>query len=395
MIRKKIVIVGGGTGGIAMAARLKRAPYPFDITIIEPSATHYYQPIFTLVGAGDFPYHKSYRPMSSLIPRGVQWVQKRVAAVEPESHQVKTEDGMTESYDYLILAPGIVLNWQGIEGLSEEVLGEAGVCSNYSAKRVMKTWEILQGFKGGNAIFTYPQNPIKCGGAPQKIMWLAQHYLELHHHLGQTQITFATPGKSIFGVAHYRPILEKLVQERNIQTLFEHELVKVDLGQKVATFRQVETGAEKQMSWEMIHITPPMTAPAFIGTSGLGDPKGWIDVDPLTARHKSFSNIFGIGDASNLPTGKTGAAIRKQVPVVVDRILSDLTGRHPQLIYNGYTSCPVVTGYNRLVLAEFDYNGYPVETFPFDQAKERRSMYWLKKYGLPFLYWYGMMKGWA
>lgn len=390
---KTVLIIGGGTGGIAMAAALRRKRPSLNLVLLEPSTRHYYQPIFTLVGGGDFDYRDSWRPMAAMIPPGVRWIPEAAVAVDPVQRTVQTGSGRTESWDYLVLAPGIVLNWKGIEGMSESLLGRHGICSNYSADKVTMTWEILQKLRRGRAVFTYPGTPIKCGGAPQKIMWLAQHYLEKQGVADQVEIVFATPGPRIFGVEKYRHTLERLVEERHIHTMFGYELHRIDPENQVATFRCAADGSEKELSWDMLHVTPPMAPPAFIAASGLGNADGWTDVDPRTARHQRYPAVFGIGDASSLPTGKTGAAIRKQVPVVIEGILADLEGRQPRLTYDGYTSCPVVTGYGRLVLAEFDYDGKPVETFPFDQAKERRSMYWLKKYGLPLLYWHGMMKG--
>jgi sulfide:quinone oxidoreductase len=110
-------------------------------------------------------------------------------------------------------------------------------------------------------------------------------------------------------------------------------------------------------------------------------------------QHLRFANVFALGDASNLPTSKTGAAVRKQAPVLVSNLLAVMTGRAPAAEYDGYSSCPVITRCGRVVMAEFDYDGQPQETFPFDQAKERRSMWWLKRYVLPQLYWHGMLKG--
>ena len=393
MMKKKIVIVGGGTGGISLAAKLVKKHPDFEILLIEPASTHFYQPIFTLVGAGEYDYQKSFKPMKDCIPKGVTWVKDAVIKVLAKERFVELSKGEPINYDYLVLSPGLICDWEKIEGFSESMIGEHGICSNYSKGRVEKTWDILQELKEGNALFTFPATPIKCGGAPQKVMWLAQHYLEKKARTDKVNIHFATPGKRIFGVQKYKKTFEKLVEKRHIKTLFGYELYKIEPESKTAFFRHVDGGPDKQLSFEMIHITPPMSAPEFIKESQLGDEKGFADVHMETMQHKKYPEIYAIGDASSLPTGKTGAAIRKQIPVLIDRLEAQIFNRAPRLIYNGYTSCPVVTGYGRLVLAEFDYKGAPQESFPFDQSKERRSMYWLKKYGLPFLYWFGMMKG--
>ena len=118
-----------------------------------------------------------------------------------------------------------------------------------------------------------------------------------------------------------------------------------------------------------------------------------MDVDKHTLQHVKFANMFSLGDSSGLPISKTGAAIRKQAPVVVENMLATINHLPLTGIYNGYTSCPLVTGYGKLVLAEFDYDNIPQETFPFDQSKERWSMYQMKRRVLPWLYWNKILPG--
>jgi sulfide:quinone oxidoreductase len=143
----------------------------------------------------------------------------------------------------------------------------------------------------------------------------------------------------------------------------------------------------------MIHVTPAQSAPDFIRHSPLANEAGWVNVHKHTLQHIRYSNVFALGDASSLPTSKTGAAIRKQAPVLVSNLLALMDDRPVEAKYNGYTSCPIVTGYGKRVLAEFDYSNQPVETFPFDQSKERWSMYQLKRRVLPWLYWHKILQG--
>ena len=209
----------------------------------------------------------------------------------------------------------------------------------------------------------------------------------------KTDIIFVSGTSSLFAVEKYRKVLEQVVQRKNIETRFNQSLVAVSADTKEAIFRDTETGEESSISYDMIHVTPPMGPPAFISESSLADEKGWVDVDQYTLQHVRFPNVFALGDSSNLPTSKTAAAIRKQAPVVTRNLKSLIAGKPLTARYNGYTSCPLVTGYGKLVLAEFDYDKLPDETFPFNQAKERWSMWLLKKYLLPLLYWRGMLKG--
>jgi sulfide:quinone oxidoreductase len=209
----------------------------------------------------------------------------------------------------------------------------------------------------------------------------------------RTTVIFASAAGGIFAVQKYAQALDRVVARKGIETRFKHNLIEIRSETKEAVFQQLDTGEQVVLSYAMIHVTPPMSAPNFIKRSPLANEAGWVDVDKYTLQHTRYPNIFSLGDASSLPTSKTGAAIRKQAPVLVKNLLAVMHGTPLTAQYDGYTSCPLVTGYGKLILAEFDYDGKPKETFPFDQSKERYSMYLLKAYGLPALYWHGMMKG--
>lgn len=390
----KIVIVGGGTAGITVAARLIRQQHTLkgDIAIVEPSNTHYYQPLWTLVGAGASKLKSSKKHMSSVIPKGSQWIKQSVASFNPKNNKIILSNEGTIDYDYLVVCPGLQINWSQIKGLQENI-GKNGVCSNYSPEYVTETWHQISNFKGGNAIFTHPNTPIKCGGAPMKIMYLAEDYFSKHNMRSTAKISYETPKDVMFDVPKYDKELRRIAQERDIDVNYYYNLVEIDGDKKLAVFEHIETGAKKTLDYEMLHVTPPMGPLDFVKESELTDNDGWVDINPTTLQHTSYSNVFALGDASNAPTSKTGAAIRKQAPVVVNNLLQAMNGEILLNHYNGYTSCPLVTGYNKLILAEFDYNKKPTETMPFNQSKERWSMYIFKKDLLPKMYWHGMLKG--
>ncbi|MED1221361.1 FAD-dependent oxidoreductase [Bacillus [licheniformis] CMCC 63516] len=392
--RYTIVIVGAGTAGISVAARLVRASKKLkgQIAIIDPQTKHYYQPLWTLVGGGAAKKEESERELASLIPAGVDLIGDAVTEFRPNQNTLLTKQGTIVSYDYLVAAAGLQIDWAGVKGLKDAV-GKNGVCSNYSYHTVDSTWENIRNFKGGTAIFTHPDSPVKCGGAPQKIMYLADDYFRKSNVRNQSDMIFASAKSTIFDVTKYANALEKVVRRKDIQTMYKRNLIEIRPDSKEALFENLDTGEQEVLAYDLLHVTPPMKAPLFIKESALADAGGWVDVDPYTLQHKKFANVFGIGDCANLPTSKTGAAVRKQAPVVVRNLLSLIKGSSLDAKYDGYTSCPLVTGYNKLVLAEFDYHKVPQETFPFDQSKERFSMYLLKRRLLPIMYWNGMLKG--
>ncbi|KIC91153.1 FAD/NAD(P)-binding oxidoreductase [Flavihumibacter sp. ZG627] len=394
----QVLIIGGGNAGISVAAQLLRKRSNLEIALIEPSDKHYYQPAWTLVGGGVFNIHDTIRSESSVIPDKVKWIRDAAESFQPEINQVTTKSGAEITYDYLIVAPGIQLNWKDIEGL-KQTLGRNGVTSNYSVDYATYTYECLQQLKPGQtALFTSPGTAVKCGGAPQKIMYLAADYLRKHGLQGKVNVEFVTAGGVIFGIKKYADELMKKVNEYGIKLNFKHDLVAIDGDKKTATFKVVDGEGVVSMvekHFDMIHVVPPQSAPDFVKASPLADAGGWVDVDKFTLQHTRYKNIFGIGDAMSAPNSKTGAAVRKQAPVVVKNLLALIDGQQMPAAYSGYGSCPLVVGYGKLILAEFGYDNKVMETFPFDQSKPRWSMWVLKRYILPWLYWNKILKGTA
>jgi sulfide:quinone oxidoreductase len=387
-----VLIVGGGAGGVTVAARLLRSLPDADVAIVDPAEYHYYQPLWTLVGGGMFPREASRRRQADVIPPGATWVQDAAQKFLPGESAVVTRDGTRLEYDFLVVAPGLRVQWDAVEGL-EEALATPGVCSNYSYDTVPRTWDAIRTFGGGKALFTHPAGAVKCGGAPQKICYLAEDYWRRAGRRDACEVTFASANDRIFAVDRYARTLERVLERKGIVAHFKLNLVAVRSAQREAVFRRAGSDEEAVLPYDLLHVTPPMGPPACVAQSPLADAEGWVDVDKYSLQHRRYANVFGLGDASNLPTSKTAAAIRKQAPVVVENLLAAADGGPLTAKYDGYTSCPIVTGYDSLVLAEFDYDKRPCETFPVDQSQERFSMLALKKYALPALYWHGMLKG--
>jgi len=394
MSHHQIIIVGGGNAGISVAAQLFRKNSKLDIAIIDPADKHYYQPAWTLVGGGAFDVQKTVRNEAEVMPKQAKWIKEACMSFQPEKNEVTTSGG-TYTYDYLIVAPGIQLNWGAIKGLPETI-SKNDVCSNYSFQTVPYTFEVLKNFKGGKAIFHNPHTPVKCGGAPHKIMYLAADYFRKNGLLDKADIQYWSGAARLFAVDKYEKTLLEVCERANIKLNLMQRLEEIDGPNKKARFvgmAESNMGQETWVDYDMIHISPPQSAPDFVKSSPLANELGWVDVNINTLQHNKFNNIFSLGDAAGLPISKTGAAIRKQAPVVVGNLLSLMENEKLGNSYNGYTSCPLVTGYGKLVLAEFDYNNTPMETFPFDQSKERWSMYQLKKQVLPRMYWSQILKG--
>jgi len=392
-ISHKVVIVGAGTAGVAVAAHLKKMDESLDVAIIEPRDVHYYQPGWTLVGGGEMKPKATWRPMDKIIPPGVSWIHDGAADFDPENNRLTTTSGQQVSYEYLVVAAGIEIAWDAVPGLTEALQKNIGVVSIYDYDLAPQVWEAIKGFSGGTAIFTQPKPPFKCPGAAQKITYLADDAWRKRNVRGQTKLRFFSAAPGIFPVKRYATTLNEVLKRKAIETHFQHHLVAVDSEKKEATIEHVGTGDRQTHAFDFLHVTPPMRAPTFLKQSPLADEAGWMDVDKYTLRHVKYKNVYGLGDCTNSPNSKTAAAARSQTYVVVSNLLTDLGGGEGIAAYDGYASCPLITGYGKLVLAEFDYNLQPKETFPIDQSKERRSMYWFKKYFLPWYYWNVLLKG--
>jgi sulfide:quinone oxidoreductase len=395
-MQHRTVIIGGGTAGITAAARLRNAGEE-DVAVIEPSATHYYQPLWTLVGGGVVRPSASARSMSSVMPRGVRWLQEPAAAVDPDGQRITLASGNTVGYEYLVVAPGLQLDFDAVPGLSA-TLGRDGVSSNYRYDLAPRMWEFLHGLRGGRAVFTMPAGAIKCGGAPQKIAYLAADQWRRAGVLEHIRITLALPTPAMFGLPAFARTLERVVERYGIDVRLQHELVEVDGANRRARFVDRSAGGERhvELDYDVMHVAPPQSAPDWLKATPLSDGTagGYVEVDKHTLQHVRFPNVFALGDASGSPNAKTGAAVRKQAPVVVANLLAVMQGRTPAKRYDGYSSCPIVTARDRMLLAEFDYDLEHTPSIPvLDLTKERYDMWLLKRYGLPALYWHGMLKG--
>ena len=393
-----VLIIGAGAAGISVASSLLVRSPMLDIAIIDPADAHFYQPGWTMVGGGIFEAASTARTMASVIPTGVRWIKAAVAAFEPDNNQIILEGCRVVKYKQLVVCPGLKLDWQGIEGLND-TLGRHGVTSNYRFDLAPYTWELVQNLQGGKALFTQPPMPIKCAGAPQKAMYLSADHWSRQGVLNNIDIQFCNAGAVLFGVADYVPALMEYVKKYRIGLNFGETLVSVDGPAKKATFMKNLADGNKEKvvrDFDMLHVVPPQKAPDFVRVSPLADAAGWVDVDPSSLRHKTYANVFSLGDVANTTNAKTAAAARMQAPVVAHNLLVSLGQLQGEAKYNGYGSCPLTVERGKIVLAEFTYGGKLAPSFPtwlIDGTKPSALAWLLKERLLPLIYWEAMLKG--
>jgi sulfide:quinone oxidoreductase len=395
----QILVIGGGQAGLSVAARLLRAEPGLEVGIVEPSQRHIYQPGLTLVGGGVFSLNDIIRDEGDYIPPGADWIEDGAESFEPGENRVTTASGMKLTYDYMVVCAGNQMDWGSVKGL-KETIGRNGVCSNYHFELAPYTYECIKGFSGGRALFTQPASLIKCGAAPQKIMYLAADSFRRRGLSGKSEVAFYTGKPGLLRVKEINAALMRIADRYGIRRVFQSSLVEVRGESKEAVIEVArEEGTETvTLGFEMLHVAPPQSAPDFIKHSPLaveGDPQGWVDVDAATFRHRRFANVFSLGDAASLGDTKTGAAVRLQAPILVRNLLDVMKqgGLEGLPGYAGYTACPITTAYGKLLLAEFDNDNALKPTFPLDPAKERRAYWMLMKHGVPWLYWNRILRG--
>ncbi len=393
-----IVIVGAGSGGIAAAASLQKRDRGLRIALIDPAEVHYYQPGWTMVGGGVFDVKSTKRQMQDLIPSNVSWIKQAVSGFHPDENEVEMDDGSRVSYQHLIVAAGLKLDWDAIDGLKQS-LGKNGVTSNYSFEHAPYTWDLVNNLKQGKALFTQPPMPIKCAGAPQKALYLSCDHWLRNNVLNSINVDFCNAGGVLFGVSDYVPALQSYIDRYEVNVDYFHNLEAIDSDEKVAYFKVTsgeKEGEQIAKPFDMIHVCPPQRAPDFVANSKLAGDGGWLEVDQFSLRHTRFDNVWGLGDVMNTPNAKTMAAVRKQVPVVAQNIVDTLKGNSLRAGYDGYGSCPLTVEKGKIVLAEFGYGGKIIPTFPswvIKGTQPTRAAWMLKKDLLPGIYWHAMLKG--
>lgn len=378
--KARIVIIGAGAGGTAMANRLVERLEGATITIVDPRAEHLYQPGLSLVAAGLKPASYTVSKTTDWLPQGVTLLAESAAAIDPVAKTVATSGGTKLDYDFLVVAPGLALDHDAIPGFSLDMVGENGIGALYAGPEyAAKTWQAARAFteQGGVGIFTRPTTEMKCAGAPLKHTFLIEDIASRTVGAGKFELHYAAPQPALFGVPIVAEKVRMLFGQRGIKTHMQHKLLSIEPGQKRAVFEKTEIDpvtktevkSNVELPYDYIHIIPPQRAPEVIRQSGLSwadkwTDQGWVECDQKTMRHLRYPEIFALGDVAGVPKGKTAASVKWQVPVIEDHLVAALQGKEGTEVYDGYTSCPLITRVGSAMLIEFDYNNNLVPSFP-------------------------------
>lgn len=412
-----VVIIGAGAGGISVAAKLKSMASNLDITIVDATEEHHYQPAYTMIGTGIVDADYPVAPNADYIPSGVKWVKEMAVEIDGANNQIKTDKGNTIGYDALIVGAGNRYVPEEIEGLSMDKFGKNGLVSLYGHQRSQDTWKAVQALakeaknRKVTALFHESHTPIKCAGAPKKIMMLMEDYFRKQGVRENVELILVTPGGKMFGAAEvYNKALFEVYDSRNMKYEWGHKLVKIDPENRVGYFEQAYDEFDEDLqievkktrmvekNYDFMHIAMPQRAASVIADNAeLSYPNSFMNVDNHTLQSPTYPNIFGIGDIMGVPMGKTGGSVRKHYPVVAQNVIDVLEGRQPSAKFNGYTVCPLLTRYGSIIMAEFGYkiNGEDnvMPSVPLDPGEERWMWWLLKVYLLKPMYYSGMLRG--
>ncbi len=392
----EVIVVGGGNAGISVAARLRR--YGFDdVAVIEPSETHLYQPFFSHVAGGTVRADRATRPMRTVMPKDVKWIQDRVHHANPQAQTVKLASGIELSYDHAIICPGIQRDWAAVDGLSE-AMSSPDAASNYEFDYAQKAWSLIRNFRSGTAVFVQPPGPASCAGAAQKPLYLACDYWRKQGVLDQLRVVLVVPNATVFGMDLIDEELNRKIAEYGIELHCDSELMSVDASKRSVQIRDNLTADSEQISYDLLHVVPPQSAPDWLKSTALsaaGDPGGFVEVNPLTLQHSRFPTVWSLGDAAGTTNSKSGGALREQTTILAKNLKAVRDGKKPTKKYTGYSVCPFTVSRSSVVLAEFDDEYRPKPSVPFWKglARERRLTWITDRYILPWIYWNLILKG--
>lgn len=382
-----IVIAGSGLAGIAMANRLAKGLDGARITIVDGKEAHNYQPGYTLVATGVWPVSKVEDRNADFHPEGVQWIKDFVAEFDPAANTLTTRSGQRIPYDFLVVATGLQMNFDQIEGMDVKAIGQNGLASVYPGPQAaVATWSAMDAFRGagGRAVMTLPATPLKCAGAPLKMTFMVVDRLKQAGKLASSKVEFHSALGNVFGVKPVNDNVLKRWSDLGVEVTYNHKLTRVDIGGRRATFSTPE-GDTQTVEYDFLHVVPPMSAPDAVRQSDLSwkdgpfAAGGWLEVDKGTLQHRRYPNVFGLGDVNGTPRGKTAATVKKSTPLVAQNLMDVIAGKAPSQTFDGYTSCPLIVREGSAMLIEFDYEGRLTPSLPMIEPLQESYFAWVMK----------------
>ncbi len=386
-----VLIVGAGNAGIALAARLRNSGVE-DITIIEPKVTHHFRPLLSYVGAGLSSTKELSRRQASVMPAGVRWVQDAAAAIDTERRSVTLASGSILTYRDVVLTPGSEPDWDALPGSAQAMLSPSA-STNYVVDLAPKTWELIKALRKGHAVFTLPDGPAPCPGAGQKILYMACDYWRSQGVLDDIEVTLVTPDADISANRHIASRLHVWAARYGIRVLAASRVDQVD--PTAQTLRVTGPGGTETVTYDFWHLTPTHKAQPWIAAAGLSsrETAGYVDVDPLTLRHRRIPSVWACGDTAETGASRSGGGLREQTEVLAKNLLASREGAELAEKYSGYSVCPYTVSRSQVLFFEFDRQRDLKPSFPLMWRRASRLLFVGDRRVLPQIYWHQILKG--
>ena len=392
---KKIVILGGGTGGTIMANKLRKtlSKEEWEITVVDKDKTHYYQPGFLFIPFGIYGKDDVIKPKANFIPSGVKMLFQDIDKIEPADNKVLLDDGQILNYDYLIVATGTNIDIDDTPGLNDK-LWRKDIFDFYTLNGALELRKRLRDWEGGNLVVNIAEQPIKCPVAPLEFTFLADAYFTEIGIRDKVNITYATPLPGAFTKPKASQMLGELMEEKNINVVPDFYLEKVDNENK-----KIISYDEREIPFDLLSIVPVNSGSSIVERSNMGDDLNYIPTDKHTLKSKNYDNIFVLGDASDIPTSKAGSVVHFAADILYENLLSAIEGRPLKAKFDGHANCYIETGHGKGSIIDFNYDTEPLPgTFPLPGIGpfgllQNTKMNHYGKVLFRWIYWHVLLKG--
>jgi sulfide:quinone oxidoreductase len=392
---RNLLILGGGTAGTMMANKLAHALNERDwqITVVDSSEEHFYQPGFLFVPFGSYRLKEIVKPRRKYLPKGVKLVVSAIDRIETERNEVTLADRSVLKYDYLIIATGAEIHPEQTEGMLDEEWGKTK-CDFYTPTGAERLGEILKGWQGGKLVVSITEMPIKCPVAPLEFLFLADSYFTKRGMRDKVDLHLVTPLSGAFTRHTCNLVLSEFLVRKKITVTPDFNLARVDSKEK-----KLIAWDETEVDYDLLVSVPTNMGDACIERSGLGNELNFVPTDKETLVADGLTNVFVLGDATNLPASKAGSVAHFQAEILTKNFLAMAEGRELPARFDGHANCFIESGFGKGLLIDFNYETEPLPGLyplpivgPFPLLKESRINHW-GKLMFRWFYWNVLLPG--
>ena len=392
---KKLLVLGAGTAGTMVVNRLCRLLDcdEWQMTIVDPHDTHYYQPGFLFIPFGMYSKNDVVKPKRDFIPSGVELIKTAADVIEPDHNRVKLVDGRILHYDFLVIATGAQTRPEMTPGLKEHEWHKS-IHDFYTVEGALDLAKHLRTWQGGRMVVNVVENPIKCPVAPLEFIMLADWFFHEQGIRDRVELIYATPLSAAFTKPIAAQHLGNILEHKNIQVVPDFMVMEVQ-----PDARKLVSYDEQEIEYDLLVTVPLNTGDDVVARSGMGDELNFIPVDKHTFLSPKYDNIFVLGDAAAVPTSKAGSVAHFAVDVFSENFLRHIDGLEMLPTFDGHANCFIESGFGKGLLIDFNYDVEPLPgryplpgVGPFTLLQESEMNHWGKMM-FRWMYWNILLKG--